>query len=160
MSIRTFHKVLKKITIILALVMVFAGGVYAAGVDSALIIRPKDSTAFAVDKGNSDALLARGEQLWNDKSLSKKGKTACSSCHKTSTKMFKTTFLETYPHYVKMASKKAKLDSITAEGMVQFCMVVPMKNEPLPWDSEDLAALTAYSEGVIQQKYIEAKAAK
>jgi len=44
--------------------------------------------------------------------------------------------------------------------MVQFCMVVPMKNEPLPWDSEDLAALTAYSEGVIQQKYIEAKAAK
>jgi len=39
-------------------------------------------------------------------------------------------------------------------------MVVPMKNEPLSWDSEELAALTAYSEGVIQQKYIEAKAAK
>jgi cytochrome c len=74
--------------------------------------------------------------------------------------MFKTTFLESYPHHVKMASKKAKLDSITAEGMVQFCMVVPMKNEPLPWDSEELAALTAYSEGVIQQRYIEAKAAK
>jgi cytochrome c len=150
----------KKITTIFALMTVFAGGVYAAGVDSALIIRPKGTTAFAVDKGNSAALLARGEHLWNDKSLSKKGKTACSSCHKTSTKMFKATFLESYPHYVKMANKKAKLDSITAEGMVQFCMVVPMKTDPLPWDSEDLAALTAYSERVIQQKYIEAKAAK
>jgi len=157
MFIRTFHSVYRKMTTILALSIVFSGGVYAAGVDSALIIRPKGAPAF---KGDGDALLARGEQLWNDKSLSKKGKTACSSCHKTSTKMFKTTFLESYPHNVKMASKKAKLDSITAEGMVQFCMVVPMKNDPLPWDSEDLAALTAYSEGVVQQKYIEAKAAK
>jgi cytochrome c len=160
MFTRAFHRVFIKITTILTLMIVSAGGVYAAGVDSALIIRPKGTTAFAVEKADSAALLARGEQLWNDKSLSKKGKTACSSCHKTSTKMFKTTFLESYPHNVKMANKKAKLDSITAEGMVQFCMVVPMKNEPLPWDSEDLAALTAYSEGVIQQQYIEAKAAK
>ncbi len=160
MIIRAFQRVFNKKTTILALMIVSAGGVYAAGVDSALIIRPKGTTAFAVEKADSAALLARGEQLWNDKSLSKKGKTACSSCHKTSTKMFKTTFLESYPHNVKMASKKAKLDSITAEGMVQFCMVVPMKNEPLPWDSEDLAALTAYTEGVIQQQYIEAKAAK
>lgn len=155
---KVFNTILKKITIVFTLILVFTGSVYAAGVDSALIVRPKEATAY---KG-SDAgeLLARGEQLWNDKSLSKKGKTACSSCHKTSTKMFKKTFLESYPHKVKMASKKAKLDSITAEGMVQFCMIMPMKNKPLPWDSEDLAALTAYSEGVIQQKYIEAKAAK
>ncbi|MFT7689279.1 MAG: cytochrome c [Candidatus Azotimanducaceae bacterium] len=106
------------------------------------------------------ALLGRGEQLWNDKALSKKGKTACSSCHKTDTKMFKNTFLEKYPHNVKMVNKKAKLDSITTEGMVQFCMVVPMKNEPLLWDSEDLAALTLYSSMVVQKKYIDAKAAK
>ena len=102
-----FYRVLKKITTMIALMLMFAGGVYAAGVDSALIIRPKGTTAFAVEKADSAALLARGEQLWNDKSLSKKGKTACSSCHKTSTKMFKTTFLESYPHNVKMANKKA-----------------------------------------------------
>ncbi len=28
--------------------------------------------------------------------------------------------------------------------MVQLCMVVPMSADPLPWDSEELAALTAY----------------
>lgn len=144
---------------ILALTILFTSGVYAAGVDSALIIRPKDATAFAFT-GDSSELIAKGELLWNDKALSKKGKTACSSCHKTSTKMFKKTFLDAYPHNVRMVKKKTKLDSITTEGMVQFCMVVPMKNDPLPWDSEDLAALTAYSEGVVQQNYIAAKAGK
>ena len=144
----------KKILTTILLATTFAGGVYAAGVDSALIIRPKGSATF---DGDQAALLASGERLWNDKSLSKKGKTSCSSCHKTSTKMFKKTFLQAYPHTVKMVNKKAKLDSISLEGMVQFCMVVPMKNDPLPWDSEDLAALTAYSADVVQQKYIEAK---
>ena len=148
---------LKKVGAISLLAAVLASGVYAAGVDSALITRPEGSSAF---EGDESALLTKGEQLWNDKSLSKKGKTACSSCHKTDTKMFKTTFLEAYPHKVKMVNKKAKLDSITTEGMVQFCMIVPMKSEPLGWDSEELAALTAYSSQVVQKKYIEAKAAK
>ena len=71
--------------------------------------------------------------------------------------MFKKTFLQAYPHTVKMVSKKAKLDSITIEGMVQFCMIVPMKNDPLPWESEDLAALTPilplwYNSNTLKQK--------
>jgi cytochrome c len=140
-----------------ALTIFTANGALAAGMDSALIVRPKGTTAF---EGEKSTLIMKGEQLWNDKSLSKKGKTACSSCHKTDTKMFKKTFLEAYPHSVKMVSKKAGLDSITIEGMVQFCMVAPMKNEPLAWDSENLAALTAYASMVVQQKYIEAKASK
>jgi cytochrome c len=148
---------LRKIIATSVLTTVLAGSIYAAGVDSALIVRPKGSSEF---EGDQATLLARGEQLWNDKSLSKKGKTACSSCHKTDTKMFKKTFLEAYPHNVKMVNKKANLDSITTEGMVQFCMVVPMKNEPLDWDSEELSALTAYSSMVVQKKYIDAKAAK
>ena len=148
---------LKKVIAVIASTTLVVCGVYAAGIDSALIVRPKGSSAF---EGDSAALLAKGEQLWNDKSISKKGKTACSSCHKTDTKMFKKTFLEAYPHNVKMVNKKANLDSITTEGMVQFCMVVPMKNEPLGWGSEDLAALTAYSSMVVQKKYIDAKAAK
>ena len=56
-----------------------------------------------------------------------------------------------------MVSKKDKIDSITSEGMVQLCMIVPMKNDPLPWESKDLEALTAYSSAVVQQQYIEAK---
>jgi len=70
----------KKIVAISALTTLIAGGVYAAGVDSALIVRPKGSSAF---EGEQAALLAKGEQLWNDKSLSKKGNTACASCQVT-----------------------------------------------------------------------------
>jgi cytochrome c len=32
--------------------------------------------------------------------------------------------------------------------MVQFCMIVPMADEPLPWDSTELAALTAYVQSI------------
>ncbi len=56
-----------------------------------------------------------------------------------------------------MAQKRAELESISAEGMVQFCMLVPMKNDTLPWDSEELAALTAYTEDVVQKDYIAKK---
>ncbi len=145
---------MRKLLLMLVLTTACVATTRAASVDSALIIRPKESGTY---QGDRDHLIARGEALWNDKSLSGKGKTSCASCHGDNTKMFKKTFLDAYPHPVKMVSKKAKLDQITTEGMVQFCMVVPMKNEPLPWDSEELAALSAYSEAVVQKAYVEKK---
>ena len=132
--------------------------VFAADVNQADITRPAGTEAFTTE--DRVALVARGEALWNDKSLSKKGKTACASCHKGNTRTFKKTFLDAYPHYVKMAAKKADLQEITAEGMVQFCMLVPMKTETFAWDSEDLAALTAYTQDVVQPTYIEKKSGK
>lgn len=40
---------------------------------------------------------------------------------------------------------KTGLDRITAEGMVQFCMMSAMGAQgPLPWESEALAGLTAF----------------
>jgi hypothetical protein len=39
---------------------------------------------------------------------------------------------------------KTGLNQITAEGMVQFCMISAMEGRPLDWDSEALAALTAF----------------
>ncbi|MAV24689.1 MAG: hypothetical protein CMQ05_01040 [Gammaproteobacteria bacterium] len=112
---------------------------------------------FQVFPGDREALVAKGESLWNDKTLFSKGKLACASCHKDNIKQFKETFLAPYPHSVKMAQKRAELESISAEGMVQFCMLVPMKNDTLPWDSEELAALTAYTEDVVQKDYIAKK---
>lgn len=129
----------------------------AAGVDSEQITRPQGTTAPDIDRAK---LVKFGEALWNDPSLAKNGKTTCASCHKNNTRMFKKTFLEAYPHEAKMPKKKAGMDSITAEGMVQFCMVVPMKSEPFAWDSEELAALTAYTEDVVQKDYIEKKGEK
>lgn len=46
---------------------------------------------------------------------------------------------------VAMAKDRASLDKITIDEMVQLCMVVPMAAKPLPWNSKELAALSAYS---------------
>lgn len=128
----------------------FSAAALGASIDKQEIIRPAGTQPY---QGDRTALVALGEKLWNDPSLSNNGKTACASCHKGNTRMFKTTFLDAYPHYVKMADKKAGLQEITTEGMVQFCMLVPMKSHTFPWDSKELAALTAYTEDVVQPAY-------
>lgn len=129
----------------------------AAGVDPNRVTRPEGTSAPDIDRAE---LVQKGEALWNDPSLAKNGKTTCASCHKNNTRMFKKTFLEAYPHQAKMPKKKAGMDSISAEGMVQFCMIVPMKSEPFDWDSQELAALTAYTEDVVQKDFIEKKSKK
>lgn len=126
-------------------------GLACGAISHSDIVRPSGTEPFSGDRSE---LVARGEALWNDKSLSSKGKLACASCHKDNVKQFNPSFTEPYPHAVKMAQKRADLDSITAEGMVQFCMLVPMRNDTLPWDSEELAALTAYTEDVVQRDFI------
>jgi len=47
-----------------------------------------------------------------------------------------------------MAKDVSAIEAIDAEGMVQFCLVRPMMSKTLPWDSKELAALTAYVEEV------------
>lgn len=139
------------------LLSLIATTIQAASIDQEKVVRPEGTNPPGADRAK---LVTQGEQLWHDKSLSKNGKTACASCHKGNTRMFKKTFLEPYPHYVKMAKKKADLEQISSEGMVQFCMLVPMKTDILPWDSMELAALTAYTEDVVQKAYIEKKGKK
>lgn len=99
--------------------------------------------------GNSQAqLVAMGEELWGDASLSSAGSTACSTCHVGTYALMKPTFANAYPHPVGMAKDQAGLDEVTAAEMVQLCMVVPMQTEPLEWNSVELAALTAYVESI------------
>ncbi|MFQ5747627.1 MAG: cytochrome c peroxidase [Gemmatimonadota bacterium] len=99
--------------------------------------------------GHSQAeLVALGEKLWNDKSLSGSGQTSCSSCHVGKYAMMNATFAEPFPHYVKMGKDRAGLSEVTAAEMVQLCMIVPMANEPLDWNSVELAALAAYTEDI------------
>lgn len=130
-----------------------AGTAMAGSVDAEQVVRPEGTTAATASQ---EELLSMGETLWNNPALGN-SKLSCASCHKDNVKRFKKTFLEPYPHMVKMAKKKAGLDSVTTEGMVQLCMVVPMKAEPLPWDSVELSALSAYIEHVVQPAYIEKK---
>ncbi len=84
-----------------------------------------------------------GEKLWNSTKLSTNG-LSCATCHDGG-KQFSATFAKPYPHYVAMADAQSGLKKVDLDEMVQFCMVVPMAADPLPWGSEALADLTAYT---------------
>lgn len=91
-----------------------------------------------------------GERLFSDTSLSSNG-LACMACHQDGAG-YKATFAREYPHTVAMAKDIFGLDRVHLDEMVQICMVQPMQSTPLPWDSKELAALTAYMARVQQQR--------
>lgn len=107
-----------------------------------LIRQPKGTNV-----ASSVKLIKEGERLFNDNKLGKSG-LSCATCHVQVDGgpygAMMSTFEKPYPHYVKMAQDKAGLKEVNAAEMVQFCMMVPMKADPLPWGSKDLAALTSY----------------
>jgi len=115
-------------------------GAKSAGVDPKKVTRPAGTH---LKRGNHASMLRKGEKLFKDTSLSSNG-LSCNSCH-TKHALFKNTFSEAYPHYVKMANEQSGVKKVELDEMVQFCMVVPMAAKPLPWDSTKLAALTAYT---------------
>jgi cytochrome c peroxidase len=103
------------------------------------IVRPAASKPFAL---NPATKLQVGTLRHSDKSLSPQGR-SCNSCH-ADANSYNPTFNKPWPHAVASVKAKSGLEAITAEGMVQFCMISAMGTRPLPWDSEALAALTAF----------------
>ncbi|TDJ01712.1 MAG: hypothetical protein E2O73_03760, partial [Deltaproteobacteria bacterium] len=97
--------------------------------------------------GRRTALVAQGKELWNDRSLGKSG-LACASCHIDNYSLMQPTFAKPYPHYVAMPHQQAGVKQVNTAEMVQFCMLVPMLDEPLDWNSKELASLTAYVESI------------
>lgn len=91
--------------------------------------------------------LAQGEALWKDRSLGSSG-LACATCHQDGYAQMRASFAEPYPHRVAMPAEQAGVAEVDAAEMVNFCMIVPMQDEPLAWDSTELAALTAYVEHI------------
>ena len=127
------------------LVLVLTG---CGSVDPALVQRPDGVAAYQGDRAE---LVAEGERLWSDNTLGTAG-VSCGSCHVAGAQ-FKDTFKEPYPHEVAMAKSMSGLGPIDAEQMTQFCMIVPMKGEPLAWGSKELAALAAYIDDVEQPRF-------
>lgn len=86
--------------------------------------------------------VAFGEKRFNDTRLSTNGM-SCATCH---AKMgaFSASFAKPYPHTVAMARDQLGRQTVHLDEMVQACMVMPMAAKPLPWNSKELAALTAY----------------
>lgn len=85
---------------------------------------------------------AAGEKLFHDTKLSTNGM-SCASCHANNA-AFSDSFAKPYPHTVAMAKDQLGIQTIHLDEMVQACMVMPMAAKPLPWDSKELADLTAY----------------
>lgn len=83
-----------------------------------------------------------GEKLFNDTKLSTNGM-SCASCHANHAS-FSDSFAKPYPHTVAMANDQLGIKTIHLDEMVQACMVMPMAAKPLPWNSKELADLTAY----------------
>lgn len=89
-------------------------------------------------KGDAGA----GKALFNDTKLSTNGM-SCASCH-ANHGAFSTSFAKPYPHTVAMARDQLRRKRVYLDEMVQACMVMPMAAKPLPWNSKELADLTAY----------------
>ncbi len=85
---------------------------------------------------------AAGEKLFVDKKLSTNGM-SCAACHANNAS-FSESFAKPYPHKVAMANDDMGIKSIHLDEMIQACMVMPMQAKPLPWNSKELADLTAY----------------
>lgn len=103
------------------------------------VSRPAGTQAHS---GKAADLLASGVKRHDDTSLSPAGR-SCNTCHREANS-YNQTFVKPWPHFVQSVRTKTGLDRITAEGMVQFCMISAMGTRPLPWDSEALAALTEF----------------
>ena len=116
------------------------------------LTRPVGSKRY---RGERSELVKYGKELWTDTSLSTNG-LSCNSCHMNNL-AFLASFTKQYPHEVAMA-KGMGIHSIQIDEMVQLCMVNPMANKPLPWDSRELASLSAYSVDVAQRNYMAAVA--
>ena len=112
-----------------------------------LFTRPVGTT---LAKGNPADLIKEGRTLFMDKSLSTNGN-SCSTCH-AKFGMFSNTFAKPFPHKVEMAEDIGK-KQIRLDEMIQLCMLAPMEAKTLPWESRQLAALTAYV-GEVQKSFM------
>lgn len=103
---------------------------------AASTIRPP---GYKPAKGNPKA----GKALFNDTKLSTNGM-SCISCH-ANHGAFSASFAQPYPHVVAMARDQLGRNSVHLDEMIQACMVMPMAAKPPPWNSKELADLTAYT---------------
>jgi hypothetical protein len=103
--------------------------------------RPKKTRPY---RGDRTELAALGRSLFADAKLST-NEMSCNSCH-SDFNGYGVTFKKPYPHVVAMPKDVSGAQKVTAEQMVQFCLIRPMMAKPLPWSSKELAALTAYVE--------------
>lgn len=109
--------------------------------------RFKQPRGLSLAGGQRSELVRLGKKLWNDRNLGTSG-LACATCHVDNYGQMNASFATPYPHRVAMPAQQAGVSEVSAAEMVNFCMIVPMRDEPLDWSSKELAALTAWVEHI------------
>lgn len=124
---------------------------------------PVSSIAFADENAGAQTIrpvgykpiagdVKLGKKLFNDTKLSTNGM-SCATCHANHA-AYSASFAQPYPHVVAMAKNQLGRQTVHLDEMIQACMLMPMAAQPLPWDSQELAALVAYVQ--LQQKTFKA----
>jgi cytochrome c len=93
---------------------------------------------------NQAKAIKAGKILWGDTKLGTSG-LSCNSCHANGMQL-NLDKVGPFPHYVAMPK-----DVVTLDQMINYCMVNPMKAEPLPWDSRELTAMAAYYQDIVKR---------
>jgi cytochrome c len=88
-----------------------------------------------------DKAVRYGEKLWKNQKLGNSG-LSCDTCH-AGGNTYNKTALQAYPHFVSMPN-----DVVTLDQMINFCMINPMKGDPLSYGSKEMTALSAYFQNV------------
>ena len=140
------------LALLLGVSIITAANLASAQLDASLVLRPKNYRPY---QASHKELVGYGKQLFKDPKLSTNG-SSCNSCH-VNHGAFQAGFSKPYPHPVAMAKDKLSISKIHLDEMVQACMVIPMSAKPLPWNSKELAALTAYT-SEIQKNFVAGKA--
>lgn len=109
--------------------------------DPSRVQRPATVAAIATEA--SHETIARGERLFSDARIGKSGE-SCTTCH-GGFNTFSAGFAAPFPHRVGLVQRKAGIERIDLDEMIQFCLVSALLTDPLPWGSPDLAALVAYT---------------
>lgn len=133
--------------LILALLVILAGSVAIAYAQEKKEEKAKMDPATELAKS-----VERGLALFSDKELGTSGKT-CNDCHMNGgtkdSKMGDMTMRAfdnlgaQYPRFFMMGKKVMTLDQV-----VNFCVTMPLKGEPLAWDDQRLTDLVAYCASV------------
>ncbi|XGA80692.1 hypothetical protein OR573_03280 [Halomonas sp. CH40] len=72
-------------------------------------------------------------------------KLSCATCHDSDGQSgYQGAFDQAFPHSVNMGVQQFGMETVYADEMVQICMVAPMAAEPLAWDSDEIASLSAF----------------
>lgn len=133
--------------IVLVLLAIVAGSVMLVCAQE-----KKEETAKIEPATELAKSIERGFMLFNDKKLGTTGET-CNDCHRgggtQSSKMGDMSIkafdnlAAAYPKYFMMDKRVMTLDQV-----VNFCIVTPLKGEPLAWDDQRLTDLVAYCASV------------